>query len=470
MGMIAMGKTGAEKAWIPTLRKSAGPVYLAIAAALSDDILAGTLPAGARLPTQRELADSLGIHFTTVTRAYEEARRLGLVEGRVGQGTYVRRNPRISAPPVSTGVVDMSMNLPPRFDDAGLVARMWSGIASLESSGGADLLLRYQESGGAQDDKAAGALWLSDRLPSLKSEQILVCPGAQGALLAVVGLLAGAGDTVCAESLTYPGIRALAAHLKIRLIAAEIDEEGLVPDAFDAVCRKEKPKALFCTPTLHSPTTATMSLERRQAIVAVARQHGVPIIEDDAYGRLPRRTPPPLAALGPELVYYVGGLAKCLSPALRVAYLVPPDKRAAARLSGAMRAMSSITSPLTAAIATNWIHNGTADAVLAAIRKEAAARQEIAKAVLPPGTFMTDPKGYHLWLSLPSPWMRAEFTTRLRSVGIGVVSSDAFALGVAPEAVRLSLGVPPTKDDLRTSLQTISNVLGEQPALSSMVV
>jgi DNA-binding transcriptional MocR family regulator len=132
--------------------------------------------------------------------------------------------------------------------------------------------------------------------------------------------------------------------------------------------------------------------------------------------------------------------------------------------------MSFVTSPLTAAIATNWIHNGTADAVLAAIRIEAAARREIAKAVFPPGTFVANQEGYHLWLSLPSPWTRSDFTTRLRSVGIGVVSSDAFALGIAPEAVRLSLGVPPTKADLRTSLQTISNLIVGQPAISSMVV
>jgi DNA-binding transcriptional MocR family regulator len=465
-----MNTTNDEKAWRPTLRKSAGPVYLAIAAALSDDILAGLLPPGTRLPTQRDLADALGIHFTTVTRAYEEARRLGLVEGRVGQGTYVRRNPPISAQPAAPGLIDMSMNLPPRFDDAGLVARMWSGIAALESSGGIDLLLRYQESGGSQDDKAAGASWLGDRLPSLSAQQILICPGVQGALLAVVGLLANAGETICAESLTYPGIRALAAHLKIRLVAAEIDEEGLIPDALDAVCRKEKPKAVFCAPTLHSPTTATMSLQRREAIVAVARRHGVPIIEDDAYGKLPRHAPPALAALGPELVYYIGGLTKCLSPALRMAYLVPPDIRAATRLNGAMRAMSSITSPLTAAIATNWINNGTANAVLTAIRKEATARQEIAKAALPPGTFLTNPEGYHLWLSLPPPWTRAEFTSQLRSAGIFVVSSDAFALGTPPEAVRLSLGVPATKADLHASMQTISNPLTEPPALSSIVV
>ena len=465
-----MGRNNEEKAWTPTLRKSAGPAYLAIVDALSNDILSGALATGVRLPTQRSLADALGIHFTTVTRAYEEARRRGLVEGRVGQGTYVRRNPSRSAQATSTGLVDMSMNLPPRFDDAGLLARMWSGIASLESGGGLDLLFRYQAPGGADEDKAAGALWLSDRLPSLTADQILICPGTQGALLSVVGVLAGAGDTICTEILTYPGFRALAAHLKIRLVAGEIDEEGLIPDSFEAVCRTEKPKALYCTPTLHNPTTATMSEERRKAIVAVARKYGVPIIEDDIYGRLPRQAPPPLATFGPEIVYYIGGLAKCLSPALRIAYLVPPDMRAAARLSGAIRAITSMSSPLTAAIATRWIQNGTADTVVAAIRKETTARQEIARTILPPGTFSADPEGYHLWLSLTSPWTRAEFTSHLRSIGIGVVSSDAFALGIAPEAVRLNVGAPVTGAELRTSLQAISSLLAEQPALSSMVV
>jgi DNA-binding transcriptional MocR family regulator len=465
-----MGRTGDKEAWTPTLRKSAGPAYLAIVDALSDDILSGSLAAGVRLPTQRQLAGALGIHFTTVTRAYEEARRRGLVEGRVGQGTYVRRNPRKSAPLVSAGLVDMSMNLPPRFDDAGLLARMWSGIASLESGDGVDLLFRYQTPGGAEDDKAAGAVWLGARLPSLDAGQILVCPGTQGALLAVVGLLAGAGDTICTETLTYPGFRALAAHLKIRLVGGEIDEEGLIPDAFDAVCRTERPKALYCTPTLHNPTTATMSLQRREAIVAVARKHRVLIIEDDIYGRLPQRAPPPLAAVGPEIVYYIGGLAKCLSPALRIAYLVPPDMRTAARLSGAIRAISSLSSPLTAAIATRWIQNGTADAVLAAIRKETIARQQIAKAILPTGAFASDPEGFHLWLSLALPWTRAEFAGRLRSANIGVVSSDAFALGIAPDTVRIGLGAPVTEADLRASLQTIANLMAEQPALSSMVV
>ena len=465
-----MNDLGRTTSWTPKISKSDGPLYIAIADALAADILSGTLAAGAQLPTQRRLADTLGIDFTTVTRAYAEARRRGLVDGRVGQGTFVRKQSARPTPSMPLGLVDMSMNLPPRIDDAGLVARMWGGIVELESSGGVDLLLRYQEPGGAAPDKAAGAHWLTNRIPGLTAERVLICPGTQGALLAVAGFLAGPGGVICCEALTYPGFRVLAAHLGIRLVAIAMDSEGLIPEAFDEVCRKEAPKALYCTPTHHNPTTATISLERRKAIVAVARQHGVPIIEDDAYGFLPRHSPPPLASLAPELVYYIAGLAKCLSPALRTAYLVPPSTRLVPRMVGAIRAVASISSPLTVAIATRWIQNGTAAAVLAAIRSEAIARQEIARTVLPPGSFAAKPESCHLWLSLPASWTRAEFVARLRAIGIGVVGSDAFALEAAPEAVRLSVGAPATRNELRMSVEQIADLLTEQPTMSSIVV
>ncbi|MGO4832214.1 GntR family transcriptional regulator, partial [Rhizobiaceae sp. 2RAB30] len=118
--------------WTPSISKAAGPLYLAIADALSVDIAAGRLPAGTRLPPQRTLADRLGIDFTTVSRAYTEARKRGLVEGRVGQGTYVRaRRSARPEPAAASGLIDMSMNLPPRFDDVVLAGRMWEDIADL---------------------------------------------------------------------------------------------------------------------------------------------------------------------------------------------------------------------------------------------------------------------------------------------------------------------------------------------------
>jgi DNA-binding transcriptional MocR family regulator len=213
-----------------------------------------------------------------------------------------------------------------------------------------------------------------------------------------------------------------------------------------------------------------MSLARREAIIAIARAFGVPIIEDDAYGMLAHHAPPPLAALAPDIVFHIASLAKCLSPALRIAYLVAPDTYSAVRVGGAVRAVASMASPLTAAIATRWIEDGTAGAVLGAIRKESIARLQIAADVLSPLDIPVNQEGLHLWLTLPARWSRAEFAARLRTVGIGVVGSDAFALENPPEAVRLGLGAPGTREELRSSLQSVVHLLGESPIAFSTVV
>ncbi|HEV7310810.1 PLP-dependent aminotransferase family protein [Ensifer sp.] len=459
-----------EISWRPVIRKSDGPLYLAIADAIARDIGEGRLPDGARLPPQRALAEALGIDFTTVSRAYNEARHRGLVEGRVGQGTYVKPRRATIARPTASSVVDMSMNLPPLFDDLGLAARLWDDIAGLQADQGLGLLMRYQAPGGAAHNRAAGAAWLKQRLGDIPSERILVSAGAQGALLATISTLAKAGDTVCCEAITYPGLRALAAHLGIELRGVAIDDSGLIPEAFQAECAKRAPKALYCNPTLHNPTTATLSLERRRAIVAIARHYGVPIIEDDAYGALPVSPPPPLASLAPELVYYVGGLAKCLSPALRIAYLVVPDSRSSIRLEGAIRATVGMASPLAAMIATRWIEDGTADAALAAIRAETAARQQIAAELLPTATLRTDPSAFHAWLRLPQPWTRGELNARLQAAGVSVVVSDAFALDMPPEAVRLGLGAATSRTELKNSLSIIADLITNAPASASLVI
>ncbi|OHV78056.1 PLP-dependent aminotransferase family protein [Ensifer sp. LCM 4579] len=458
-----------DLSWLPALTQSSGPLYLAIADAIASDIAAGRLKDGVRLPPHRALAKALGIDFTTVSRAYNEARRRGLIEGRVGQGTYVRaRGGRSSSVP--GGLVDMSMNLPPLFDEPAIAERMWRDIAALQGDQGLNLLMRYQAVGGATRDRVAGAGWLKPRLGEVAAERVLVCPGAQGALLAIVSVLASKGDRICAEALTYPGLRSLAAHLGIHVAAVAMDEHGLLPEAFEAACLECRPKALYCNPTLHNPTTATLPLKRREAVVAIARRHGVPVIEDDAYGALPTEPLPPLAALAPDLVYHVAGLAKCLSPALRVAYIVVPEPISTIRLESAVRATAGMASPLSAAIATRWIEGGVAEDVLAAIRRETRLRHQIAAETLAGADILSDGEGFHLWLKLPSAWTRGEFTARLRTGGVGVVASDAFAVSKPPEAVRVGLGAAETRIELQRSLRIIADLAVQSPAALTLVV
>ncbi|MEX2696943.1 PLP-dependent aminotransferase family protein [Rhizobium mongolense] len=452
--------------WTPTLSTKEGPIYLAIADALAADISCGRLPDGARLPAQRRLADDLGIDFTTVGRAYAEARNRGLVEGKVGQGTYVtaRRSPHRAQP---SGLVDMSMNLPPRFPNSVLSHRMWEATKDLEGQG-LDLLMRYQEPGGIIEDRATATFWLARRLPGLTFDRVLIASGAQGAFHAVLSVLAEPGDTICTEGLTYPGFRSVASHLRLNLAPVEMDEHGLLPEAFERACREAKPKALYCMPTLHNPTTRTMPLVRRRELLSLALSFKVPVIEDDAYGAMIPDAPAPLSALAPEIVYHIASLSKCLSPALRVAYVAVPEGRSL-RVASAMRASASIVSPLTSAIAARWIEAGLADAVCDEIAKETATRLAVAQAMLPLGV-ESSPSGFHLWLNIPAPWTRGELVSRLRSVGIGVVASDAFAVSHPPEAVRLGLGAPASVDELKKSLGVLADLLSQQPAVSTMVV
>src|SRR5258708_4413469 len=213
--------------WPPDLSTSDKPRYLAIADALAADIGAGRLAVGERLPPQRKLAQRLDIDFTTVARGYVEARKRGLIESKVGQGTFVGEKPRprrSQQPLPAPRPVDLSMNLPPEPDDPELIERMQAGVEYVSR----DILslLRYQGFGGTQADKDAASSWLGRRALVPAQERIFVSPGAHPALLGILSILAKPGDFVLCEALTYPRIRSIAAQLGVRLIGLPMVAQG----------------------------------------------------------------------------------------------------------------------------------------------------------------------------------------------------------------------------------------------------
>lgn len=127
-----------------------------------------------------------------------------------------------------------------------------------------------------------------------------------------------------------------------------------------------------------------------------------------------------------------------------------------------------MASPFTAAIATRWIADGTADAILRFIRTETTARQALAKEILPLDSFRADPISFNLWVELPPPWTRSAFVGHMRATGLGVVASDAFTVSGSPaEAVRVCLGGPITRDGVRRGLEFMAHALSESPELAS---
>ena len=456
--------------WRPDLSQSDKPRYLAIADAIADDIAAGKLLIGDRLPPQRKLAKRLDIDFTTVARGYVEARKRGLIDSKVGQGTFVRDKPRPrrSSQALPPRPVDLSMNLPPETDDPELIARMQAGVDHITRDIVA--LLRYQGFGGTQADKDAASSWLGRRALVPAQERVFVSPGAHPALLGILSILARPGDTVLCEAITYPGIRSISAQLGITLVGLAMDTDGIQPQAFTDACKKLKPKALYLNPTLQNPTTLTVPDERRNAIVAIARRFNVPIIEDDAYGFIPEhgRGHAPFAATAPDLTWHVAGLAKCIGAGLRAAYVVVPDTRSAWPFASALRSATVMASPFTVALATRWIEDGTADTMLRFIRAETSARQKLVAEILPKDSYRGDPLSFNIWMSLPEPWTRAGFVQHMRSTGIGVVASDAFCVGSdVPEAARICIGGPVTRAQVRGALEFMAHSLEGAPSLAS---
>ncbi len=127
-----------------------------------------------------------------------------------------------------------------------------------------------------------------------------------------------------------------------------------------------------------------------------------------------------------------------------------------------------MASPVTIALTTRWILDGTGDALLAEVRRESIERQRLATAILPRGCCRADPIGFHLWVSLPQGWTRSAFVGHMRSTGIGVVASDAFATDTTPpEAVRVCLGGPADRPTVRSALEFMAHALNESPTLAS---
>lgn len=448
--------------------------YLGIVEALEADVRSGRIRPGDRLPPQRAIADALDVDLTTVTRAFNEARRRGLVDAQAGRGSFIRaeldadRTPRrLSGAPM----VGLNMNNPPQPAAAGLQKLIPKTIADLLSSPRGMLHLHFQESIGSDPDRQAAASWLGRRMDMVSPDRVLVACGAQAALFAICDTLLRPGDTIAAGSMTYPGLKAVVMWKGLAVATLAMDEGGIIPDAFEEACRNKAPRALYVIPSIDNPTTATLSEDRRQRLIAIARQHRVVIIEDDPYAPLRTRTTPAFVSLAGDITWHIATLSKCATPALRIAYVVAPGNTQALRLASVFRATTMMAPPLMAAVASRWIADATLDHITAAIRAENAERQKLAAAILGDVKFAADRDGPHLWLSMPPHWRAGDFAEHADRSGVGIIAGSAFSLAALPEeAVRVSLGVAPDRAALEDALTVLANLMSQPASLATRAV
>jgi DNA-binding transcriptional MocR family regulator len=442
-----------------------GPRFLQIADALQAAMVDGSLKPGDRLPPQRQLAAQLDVDLTTITRAYDEARRRNLLEGRGARGTYV------AAPKVElTSILDLSMNTPPPPDGVDFDDMLKQGLSQVLMRADNELLMTYHLAGGSDSDRKAGAKWLEPMFGPLDARQVLVCPGAQAAIAALILALTEPGDVILAEPTTYPGLRSAATQFGRHIIAVQADQHGMVPDMLEEACRQHQPGLVFLNPTLQNPTAITMPERRRKELANIAQRCNVRIVEDDPYWLLADDPPPPIATFAPEQVYYISTLSKCLTPGLRVAFVLIRDPHERERFLVALRSFALMVAPLTAALATQWILDGSADGLMAGVRKEARLRHRMARDILA-GRYSGAGDGLHVWLELPAYWNSAQLARAADSEGIAVTPAEAFATGSdTVNAIRISLGSIKDRGRLQAGLQRLSHLLARCPASFSAPV
>ncbi|GLZ39735.1 PLP-dependent aminotransferase family protein [Actinokineospora sp. NBRC 105648] len=320
---------------------AAGPLYRKLAGAVAASIELGDLPAGERLPSERDLARLLTVSRATVVAAYDELRGRGLVDSVRGSGTRVSARRRVNgaegrvaggrATSISQRLVDgpgttisLAMAIEPAAPEVAEAYRSLDGdLAELMADVG------YHPRGYpplrrevATHYTAAGAV--------TEPDQVLVTTGAQQAIGLVAQMYLRPGCTVVVESPSWPGCLDVFREAGARLVGVPLDEEGVRTDLLAAAFADEAPVLAYLMPTYHNPTGTLLSAGRRRRVAELAARYNVPVLEDNAHSGFHSlasgATPPPIGAYarGGAEVLTIGSMAKSVWGGLRIGWVRGP--------------------------------------------------------------------------------------------------------------------------------------------------
>ncbi|MGS4943991.1 MocR-like ectoine utilization transcription factor EhuR [Meridianimarinicoccus sp. RP-17] len=453
--------------WPPDPSTLERPAYHSLAMCLMRAIDADELRPGTRLPTQRALAFELGLSVQTVSRAYEQLTRLGIITGHVGRGSFVAARQTDASlpwqrPPGTDALIDCAMLTP--VLGAPQAAAMSRTLRDMGGDIGEGVLFSFRPRETLRDHCAAVLPWLARCGLDLDGpERVLPTNGSTAAMTCALMTALKPGDLLVADAMGHHTLPSLASALGLKLEGLDGDAQGILPDAFARICRQTRVRAIYLMPAGLGPTATPMDGARRQAIVDIARAENVWIIENDAWGPLDPDRGPPIAGLAPERTFYFTGLTKCLLPGLRIGWLVTPDGMIHAARTRHL-VSNWMATPLIADIATRWMTDGTAAALLDWQRAQLAQRKALAARLLANVAHRVSPAGMHVWLPLPDRWREDGFVTLARTNGVGVAAGANFAVPgtVHLRGVRICLGAG-SEADIDTALRIVARLVDVAP-------
>jgi DNA-binding transcriptional MocR family regulator len=472
-------------------RSARAPIYQQVAGQIREQIGMGQLPAGARLPTIRQLAQQLGVTRLTVQTAYAELQSGGWLEATVGRGTFVSQSAAVDAPPAAAHL-DLLRAVTPAAV-MGDILQIGHGREkhSLASASPDPLLFPADEFWGCLADQRRNAAaiagygpaqgdiqlrmaladYLHDRTIQATPAEILVTAGVTQGLALSAAALAEPGDVVLVEQPTYIGILHQLRMAGLQPMGIPMDEGGIRLDALDKMAAQARPRFLYTIPSFQNPTGSCLSLQRRRDLLALARTHGFLIVEDDIYALLAydAPAPPPLKALDEHgLVIYLSSFSKVLMPGLRLGCLLAPpyllDRLLSLRLAADLVSPSLLQQTLAAFLQAGGLRRHLRRVLPVYRRRRDAMMAALQRYAPPPLRWTVPAGGFCTWLTMPRHHALAELARLMRQGGWEIAPGDVFLAQPSGEQhVRLCFGSQPD-DALARSMRTMGQIVREQLA------
>ncbi|HYU11265.1 MAG TPA: PLP-dependent aminotransferase family protein [Stellaceae bacterium] len=309
---------------------------------------------------------------------------------------------------------------------------------------------------------------------SATADDVLITSGSGQGIDLINQVLLEPGDTVILEEFTYGGYLTKLRRIGVNIVAAPLDEDGIRIGALGKILDDLKrqgttPKYICTIPTIQNPTGSIMPLDRRRELLALARDYGVPIFEDECYADLTwggMDAPPALYSLDPQHVIHIGSFSKTLAPALRLGY-VAADWEFLSRMVAIKSATDSGTGALEQMVVAEYFSKHFQDHVdeLSAALKgkldtmvEAVAR-EFGTAVEP----WVPKGGIFLWLKLPDQVDTMKLVQPALNAGIAFNPGPEWAVdgAAAKSRLRLCFGLT-TKEEIRDGVAAFAKVCYEE--------
>ena len=351
-------------------------------------------------------------------------------------------------------MIDFQFNYPLLGTEAALIA------AALQRHS-AEPDARQSEStfAGTAKHRGVAASYLSRKDFSMPASRVFLCAGGHAAITIAFASASLESAAIAVDELTYPQFRAMAAERGIKLIACAGDDDGMLPHALAEAAGIHGLKAVYLMPTVHNPLGTVMSPARRLALANIIRQHSLFLIEDDAYRFLEPDGPVPISFLVPELSFYIFSFSKPISPELRVAYLLIPE-RLCESAEELIRKLNSGTSVLFADALTSLILDGTVSRLIAEKQALGQERQTLISSSLTGLNIRAHRNAFHCWIELPERTDAATFCAACESKGVLVASGGLYGNGGSAgiRHIRLAVGNERNRDRIIEGLAAVKLV------------